>query len=402
MKQEQYVVNDPYAQVTAERGFLPLADPIVRLPGVEFQEWEDAIKDIPKLVVVSGAGGLRSYISSLPPFPLEHLFSVALVKNTSNGTSASIHLDGALLWRAYLMLSFLAHAYVWCELEAPPPSKLPAVLAVPWVRVAKAIEMPPILVYATYNMYNWRRLDRSKPVELGNIVCLDNFFGGLDEEWFRLIHVEIEAKAAKAVAGLPAMQKAVTQGDSAAVVQHLDDISAALAAMQLSLQRTDEKCDPYIYYKRVRAPMAGWRNNPNLPEGLLYEGVSDTPIQLNGETGAQSSIAHAFDAALGVVHQDGWLKDYLGVMRQHMPAAHRRFIAQLAEGPTPRLMTGESAKVADAYNTAMNELEKFRSYHRAYAYKYIVKFAKEAKGTGGLSIMQDLTGYRNTTKQHYV
>jgi indoleamine 2,3-dioxygenase len=32
-----------------------------------------------------------------------------------------------------------------------------------------------------------------------------------------------------------------------------------------------EKCDPYIYYQRVRQPMSGWRNNPDLPDGLVYE-----------------------------------------------------------------------------------------------------------------------------------
>ena len=50
------------------------------------------------------------------------------------------------------------------------------------------------------------RLDASRPVELGNIVCLHNFFGGVDEEWFRLIHVAIEARAAETVSAIPAAQ----------------------------------------------------------------------------------------------------------------------------------------------------------------------------------------------------
>ncbi|GIL76254.1 hypothetical protein Vretifemale_5731 [Volvox reticuliferus] len=62
-------------------------------------------------------------------------------------------------------------AYMWCE-PGPPPSILPAVLAVPWVRIAAAIDMPPILTYASYNLCNWRRLDAAGPVRLGNIVCL--------------------------------------------------------------------------------------------------------------------------------------------------------------------------------------------------------------------------------------
>jgi indoleamine 2,3-dioxygenase len=30
--------------------------------------------------------------------------------------------------------------------------------------------MPPVLVYATYNLMNWRRLDPQGPLELGNLA----------------------------------------------------------------------------------------------------------------------------------------------------------------------------------------------------------------------------------------
>lgn len=50
------------------------------------------------------------------------------------------------------------------------PTTLPAVLAQPWATVAAALQMPPVLVYATYNLMNWRRLDTSRPIELGNIA----------------------------------------------------------------------------------------------------------------------------------------------------------------------------------------------------------------------------------------
>lgn len=52
--------------------------------------------------------------------------------------------------------------------------------------------------------------------------------------------------------------------------------------------------------------MSGWKNNPALPKGLIYEGVSTEPVQLYGETGAQSSILHSFDATLGIQHEDAW------------------------------------------------------------------------------------------------
>lgn len=78
---------------------------------------------------------------------------------------------------------------MWCDGPEPPPV-LPAVLAGPWCTVAAALDMPPVLTYATYNLLNWRRLDPAGAVGLGNIACLHNFLGGVDEEWFRLVHVQ--------------------------------------------------------------------------------------------------------------------------------------------------------------------------------------------------------------------
>ena len=58
----------------------------------------------------------------------------------------------------------------------------------------------PILSYASYALWNWRRLDESGPIALGNIALLQHFLGGLDEAWFILIHVDIERRAGAALA----------------------------------------------------------------------------------------------------------------------------------------------------------------------------------------------------------
>lgn len=485
--------------VSAERGFLPSSDPLRRLSlsrnGPAAAEWEAALDDLPKLAVAAGGDGaraassnvagssasvggdrgvggsstcvLRRALLALPPFPLEQLlqqeqeqkgFQAGRGESGGGDSGNAAGVDGTLLesggspelWRAYQMLSFLSHAFMWCE-PGPPPASLPAVLAVPWVAVARRLGMPPVLTYSTYNLYNWRRLDPAAPVRLGNIVCLHNFLGGPDEEWFRLVHVDIEARAGGAVAALPDMQRAAARGDAGAVLRGLQEVSGALKEMQTTLGRMGEKCDPYIYYQRVRQPMSGWRNNPQLPQGLVYEGVSDKPVQLYGETGAQSSILHAFDAALGIEHEQVWLRDYLSSMVEHMPPPHRAFLARLAAAnryqpptaaaagsndPLPAVAnvrtfvqtyTGAPAVAAagaavatagvggglqasagqgelrDAYNAAVEELERFRSQHKAFANAYIARWAKkETTGTGGSDFMPALAGYRDTTARHFV
>lgn len=47
------------------------------------------------------------------------------------------------------------------------------------------------------------------------------------------------------------------QRDAAAMEQGLSSITTSLQAMQALLSCMGERCDPYIYYKRVRVPMSG-------------------------------------------------------------------------------------------------------------------------------------------------
>ena len=86
------------------------------------------------------------------------------------------------------ILSFADHAYVW-EVPDQPAATLPAQLAQPWYDVAQRLGRPPVLSYASYALDNWRRLDPTKPIQLDNIVLLQNFLGGQDEEWFVVIHI---------------------------------------------------------------------------------------------------------------------------------------------------------------------------------------------------------------------
>ncbi|EPY82266.1 hypothetical protein CB1_000667001 [Camelus ferus] len=84
---------------------------------------------------------------------------------------------------------------------------------------------------------------------------------------------------------------------------------------------------------------SGWKGNPSLPEGLLYEGVWDTPKQFAGGSAAQSSVFQCFDVLLGVQHAAGGASsvsaaEFLQEMRTYMPPAHRNFLRSLESGPS--------------------------------------------------------------------
>ncbi len=171
--------------IDPDRGFLPAADPLRRLPDA-CDAWEEAARDLPKLLV---SDRVRSFLESLPPFNESRLRGERDYR------------------RAMMLLSYIGHAYVWGE--PLPVERLPAVIAVPWHAISERLGRPPVLSYASYALDNWRRLDPQGEIALGNIALLQNFLGGIDEEWFILIHVDIEAKAAPALMAIPRAQTAV-------------------------------------------------------------------------------------------------------------------------------------------------------------------------------------------------
>ena len=79
-------------------------------------------------------------------------------------------------------LSFIAHAYIW---GGDKPQKiLPEVIAKPWVKLSNYLGRPPILSYASYCLDNWYKIDTKEPIALNNVALINNFLGGVDEDWF--------------------------------------------------------------------------------------------------------------------------------------------------------------------------------------------------------------------------
>jgi indoleamine 2,3-dioxygenase len=321
---------------------------------------------------------------------------------------------------AMRILSFAGHAYVW-EVPEQPASSLPSQLAKPWHEVAQHLGRPPVLSYASYALDNWRRLDPAKSIQLDNIVLLQNFLGGLDEEWFVVVHVQIEREAGPGLAGLLRALNGVATDKEDEVLLGLESLALAQTAMRDTLLRMTERCDPYVYYTRVRPYIHGWKNSPSLPNGLVYEGVATyagAPQQIRGETGAQSSIVPCLDAGLGIAHAADPLTVYLQEMRDYMPPRHRAFLQALEKASDdlgrPMLsgyVRDRKSRIPDlwaAYCACVDLLAKFRDIHIGYADSYIHRQHQAhasnptAVGTGGTPFMTYLQKHLDETKQAIV
>jgi indoleamine 2,3-dioxygenase len=374
-------------EISHERGFLPLHDPLKRLPRV-FDAWESVALGLPKLLV---SDQVRRTIANLPPFPI-----------------GAIN-DCRERERAMVLLSYLGHAYVW---GGPQPAlSLPTVLAVPWRHIAESLGRPPVLSYSSYALHNFFRFDPSREIECGNLGLIQNFLGGLDEEWFILVHVDIERKAAPAIAVLHDCLDAAEQGDGEQLEALLSQVHASLNSMYATLRRMPEHCEPFIYYHRVRPYIHGWKDHPDIPDGVIYEGVKSyrgQPQKFRGETGAQSAIIPSLDAMLGVTHREDALSSYLREMRTYMPPAHRAFIESLErrDPVRPFVQRASRGPLRSVFNECVEAVEAFRSLHLEYAAAYIFRQAEtdaknpHAVGTGGTPFMEYLKKHRDETAEN--
>ena len=375
--------------LSEEFGYMQHSEPVATLPPGN-EAWDEMGKNLPKYLMGSD---FRQRVKDLPAFKIETLKT-----------------DGEIR-RAFLILSYIGQAYQWSDNE--PAHVLPAVLAKPWYEVGKLVGRPPILSYTSYSIDNWYLLDRKGPIECGNIALLQCFLGGQDEEWFILIHIEIEKKAGKALKAIEDAQKAVAAQDLDALEKALTKLRDGIKAMYDVLARMPERCDPYVYFHRVRPYIFGWKNNPSLPNGVVYEGVEEYQGKgqtFRGETGAQSAIVPALDAVLGIVHEQDQLRDYLMEMRQYMPPMHVKFNEAAENGPSVRdfVMACNKESIKKLFNESVELVADFRALHLEYAGTYIHAQSQKtpgnpsAVGTGGTPFMVYLRKHRDETRNQPV
>lgn len=374
--------------LSAERGYLSSYEiDVIDLPE-GFDEMLDAAAQLSDIMTT---GRVRHWLKQVG-----HPDMAAFLANASDPQvrTAMVH------------YSFLVQAYVWGEAEAP--TTLPANLAIPIVAIGDHLGLPPLLPYSGYVLDNWYRLDKSGGITLDNIGMYQNFFGGQDENWFVLVHVAIEATAGQALQLATELVVASDNNDAAEVERLLIEMNKVWGAMNLHFDRMPERCDPYIYYQRVRPYIHGWKNNPAMPDGLIYEGVErfgDKPQAYRGQTGSQSSIVPAMDALFQVVHQSDPLREFLDELHAYRPPTHRAFIDALRQKSGLRdFAKSQGSSVKDAFNACVEQVARFRSRHLEYAASYINKQASSGAGndtdvgTGGTPFMKYLKKHRDENR----
>lgn len=290
---------------------------------------------------------------------------------------------------------------IWTlKLTRDKSQTIPPQLTVPLFEVCERLEVPPVATYAGVCLWNYKPIFPDEPTDdLDNLACLQTFTGSLDEQWFYLVSVAIEARGAPSI---PLMLEAITAariGKARVVTERLQQLAEILDEINSLLQRMYDNCDPYIFYNRIRPYLAGSKNmaDAGLPNGLLYDDGVNTPEyrQYGGGSNAQSSLIQFFDIVLGVEHRPTGVsrKDqtpedaskarnsFIHEMRAYMPGPHRRFLEHIDSIANIRSFVESRSDPALrlAYDACLSMLRAMRDKHIQIVSRYIIVQARGAR-----------------------
>jgi indoleamine 2,3-dioxygenase len=262
--------------------------------------------------------------------------------------------------------------------------KLPANISVPLCQIANKLKIFPFMEYAqSYALYNWKRIDKSKGVNLDNLELIRSFEGSESEKGFILVHVCMVSHSGKLV-------RAVNENLRAAEAHQMpgiEDIIRAMKDINQEMAKMWKVSDPHDY-QSFRTFIMGIKNQPMFPNGVIYEGVSDEPRFYRGESGANDSIIPTLDNLLQIKMPENPLTEILQDFRRYRPAAHRSWLEEVSE---------RSQKV-DFYNyclqlglkdkiiALLRQIQEFRQRHWNFVKEYILKYSTHPRATGGSPI----------------
>ncbi|OAA66651.1 Indoleamine 2,3-dioxygenase [Niveomyces insectorum RCEF 264] len=237
--------------ISPKHGFLPNELPLAHLPDPYYNKWEAVVANLQALIL---SRRLRGVVDRLPVL-------------------STVGLEHDAEWRrAYCLLCFMAHGYIWGG--DSPSDRLPPPIAVPLLAVAARLEVPPVATYAAVCLWNFKPLFVDEGVDqLENLATLSTWTGSLDESWFYLVSIAMEARGGPMLAIMLAAMHAVRADDATTVTACLCAFAERLDDLGVLLQRLHERCDPTMFYHRIRPFLAGSKNmaDAGLPHGVVYD-----------------------------------------------------------------------------------------------------------------------------------
>ena len=382
--------SDNFFEVNHLNGFLPKKSPLAVLPE-RYSELQVLIDEMP-IKKANGQGGLLSTEGAIEDAVKKLKNYKDLVKNEDD-----VFINQAL-FRAY---AFLTSAYLLAPSHfsfqktkkyGKAHRLLPSQLSEPFVLVSEKLDVYPFIDYHyAYSLGNYVKIDSSKGYEWENLAMAAKFSGMDDERGFIMLHVDINQHSPQLVGSILDFIKSK---DNSGVNQSLNNCLSSMKSIN-ERRQIMWQASRWKHYNDFRVFIMGIKGNDEIfGDGVIYEGISEEPVQYRGQTGAQDNIIPTADIFTGVIdyYPSNDLTKYLLDLRSYRPKCIQNFLSDLKDEMKENRLFNSIKKSENEEGLCLliqilDEIYYFRNGHWQFVQKYIMSNTKYAKATGGTPII---------------
>ena len=382
--------SDNFFEVNHLNGFLPKKSPLAVLPE-RYSELQVLIDEMP-IKKANGQGGLLSTEGAIEDAVKKLKNYKDLVKNEDD-----IFINQAL-FRAY---AFLTSAYLLAPSHfsfqktkkyGKAHRLLPSQLSEPFVLVSEKLDVYPFIDYHyAYSLGNYVKIDNSKGYEWENLAMAAKFSGMDDERGFIMLHVDINQHSPQLVGSILDF---IESKDNSGVNQSLNNCLSSMKSIN-ERRQIMWQASRWKHYNDFRVFIMGIKGNDEIfGDGVIYEGISEEPVQYRGQTGAQDNIIPTADIFTGVIdyYPSNDLTKYLLDLRSYRPKCIQNFLSDLKDEMKENRLFNSIKKSKNEEGLCLliqilDEIYYFRNGHWQFVQKYIMANTKYAKATGGTPII---------------
>ena len=217
-------------------------------------------------------------------------------------------------------------------------------------------------------------------------------FSGMDDErGFIMLHVDINQHSPQLVGSILDFIKSK---DNSGVNQSLNNCLSSMKSIN-ERRQIMWQASRWKHYNDFRVFIMGIKGNDEIfGDGVIYEGVSEEPVQYRGQTGAQDNIIPTADIFTGVIdyYPSNDLTKYLLDLRSYRPKCIQNFLSDLKDEMKENRLFNSIKKSENEEGLCLliqilDEIYYFRNGHWQFVQKYIMANTKYAKATGGTPII---------------
>jgi len=374
--------SDGFFSVDQTHGFLPIRDPLVKLPDrySELQNVLDQMTINGDQGYLAHEGMIKEKAEQLKLYQFEDENDIMVIQALYRGY--------CFLASAYL-LEPSYHHYLKNGEYGPGRRVLPANMAVPLVYLADRLETKPWMEYSYgYSLGNYVKKDLNGGLDWDNLGMAVSFSGTNDESGFIMVHVDLNQHSPDLVGSVMKIVNGENVGEN---------LGVCLRTIKKINQRRREmwRASDHRRYNDFRVFIMGIKgNNKVFGDGVVYEGTryGEEPQQFRGQSGSQDTIIPMMDICFGVnqYYPKNELTEYLMDMRSYRPKPFRDFLSDLeveSEGLIDRVAEKAGVDGLVKLLGITDEIYRFRNGHWQFVQKYIMANTKYPVATGGTPIV---------------